>query len=236
MRALATGAIPRGVILKEARLARDLDVGRGALREALSRMQGLHLLKREPNLGVRIFDFEAEVDQILTIREAIEGMAARIAAQTMSNRELDLLAAQVETDIKNAKDGTFGTSEIDDFHFLIARSTRHPRIVHLVCDDIAFQLRLAWHGAITHPGRILAATQEHAEVLAALAARDPDKAEAAMRRHIANTRNYIAAVQRHEADIRSDVPNAKLQTGPDLLVLEGDAQPRPRKRINRRGQ
>ena len=57
MRAIATGELKRGVILKEARLARQFGVGRGALREAVSRLEGLHVLEREPNIGFRVIDY-----------------------------------------------------------------------------------------------------------------------------------------------------------------------------------
>jgi DNA-binding GntR family transcriptional regulator len=205
-------------------LARELDIGRGALREAISRMEGLQLLKREPNLGVRVYDFAAEIEHILVVREAIEGMACRIAATTISHDELALLGKQVSESVERAKQGRFETTSTDDFHFIIARASRNPRIIHLVCDNLAFQLRLAWHGAITHPGRFVGATQEHAEILAALEARDPDRSEAAMRRHIANTRNYAAAVQRREAEIRSDLPEigaVAVLGQPELTVVAG---------------
>lgn len=237
MRAIATGTIERGVILKEARLARDLDVGRGALREAISRLEGLQLLKREPNLGVRVFDFAAEIDQILVVREAIEGMASRIAATTMSNADLLLLRRQVDVSLDKALAGRFETNTVDDFHFIIARATNNPRIAHLVCDNLAFQLRLVWHGAVTHPGRFLAAAQEHGEIVAALEARDPERAEATMRRHISNTRNYASAVQRNEAEIRTDVPTlprSPRTRRPDLTVV-ADLPTPPKSRKPRTG-
>lgn len=201
--AIATGRIERGVIMKEAPLARQFGVGRGALREAVSRLEGLHVLQREPNLGFRVIDFfSADFSEIFVVREAVEGMACRVAALTMSNEQLDSLALAVDEAKKMAAKGQFHSSADDDFHFQIARATRNRRLIHLVCDDVYFQLRLARHGTVTHPARLMAAAQEHEAILHALGARDPDRAEQAMRRHISNGWNYVAAIQRHEAEMR----------------------------------
>jgi DNA-binding GntR family transcriptional regulator len=200
MQAIATGKLERGVILKEARLAREFGVGRGALREAVSRLEGLHILQREPNLGIRVIDFfSSDISEIFVVREAVEGMACRVAALTMTNEELDRLALAVEEGRRMARAGAFLTSADDDFHFQIARATRNRRLIHLVCDDVYFQLRMARHGTVTHPARLAAAAEEHGLILEALGARDPARAEEAMRRHIVNGRNYVEAIQRSKA-------------------------------------
>lgn len=93
MRAIATGELKRGVVLKEARLARQFGVGRGALREAVSRLEGLHVLEREPNIGFRVIDyFSTDITEVFVVREAVEGMVCRVAATTMTNSDLDHLA------------------------------------------------------------------------------------------------------------------------------------------------
>ncbi len=200
MRAIATGELQRGVILKEARLARQFGVGRGALREAVSRLEGLHVLEREPNVGFRVIDyFSTHITEVFVVREAVEGMACRVAATTMSNDDLDRLAEIVRIGKEMAARGEFTSGWEDDFHFIIARSTGNRRLIRLVCDDVFFQLRLARHGTVTHPTRLIAAAHEHGLILEALGARDPDRAEQAMRRHIVNGRNYVEAVQRSKA-------------------------------------
>src|SRR3546814_512335 len=197
MRAIATGELQRGVILKEARLARKFGVGRGSLREAVSRLEGLHVLEREPNLGFRVIDyFHTDISEIFVVREAVEGMACRVAATTMTNEDLDRLANSVRKGKEMAERGEFTSGWDDDFHLIIARATGNRRLIRLVCDDVFFQLRLARHGTVTHPARLIAAAHEHEMIYEALGARDPARAEEAMRRHIVNGRNYVEAVQR----------------------------------------
>src|SRR3546814_1234173 len=108
MRAIATGELQRGVILKEARLALKFGVGRGSLREAVSRLEGLHVLEREPNLGFRVIDyFHTAISEISVVREAVEGMACRVAATTMTNEVLDRLANRVRQAQAMAEPGEF---------------------------------------------------------------------------------------------------------------------------------
>lgn len=200
MRAIATGELKRGVILKEARLARQFGVGRGALREAVSRLEGLHVLEREPNIGFRVIDyFSTDITEVFVVREAVEGMVCRVAATTMTNSDLDHLAEIVRKGKEMAQHGRFTSGWDDDFHFIIARATGNRRLIRLVCDDVFFQLRLARHGTVTHASRLAAAAHEHEVIYQALGARDPARAEEAMRRHIVNGRNYVEAVQRGKA-------------------------------------
>jgi DNA-binding GntR family transcriptional regulator len=214
LRGIAAGQIPRNVILKEAKLARDLGVSRSAVREAMSRLEGLQIVEREPNLGIRVFDFVAsDIGEILTVREALEGIACQIAATTITNADLDLLTRAVDDAANRAAQGEFTSGFDDDFHFVIARSTGNRRLIQLICDDVQFQLRLAWHGAVTHPVRLQAAIEEHRAILDALGARDPQRSEAAMRRHISNGRNYAVAIQRHEAAMRNDASSFTVDKG-----------------------
>lgn len=204
LRGIASGSIPRNVILKESKIARELGVARGAVREAMSRLEGLQILERKANLGIRVFDFVADINEILTVREALEGMTARIAATTITNDDLDRLAEGLDRATRDADEGNFDSRSDDDFHFIIARSTGNRRLIQLVCDDVQFQLRIARHRTVTHRFRLQASMQEHRAIFEALGARDPQRAEDAMRRHISNGRNYALSVQRHAAAMRSN--------------------------------
>src|SRR3954464_4448058 len=91
--AITSGEFEPGARLSEADLARRLGISRGPLREALSRLEG-KLVTRTPNLGVRVIDFSHTVlQQLFLVREALEGMAARLAAERMTLQQIDHLAA-----------------------------------------------------------------------------------------------------------------------------------------------
>ena len=100
--AIVRGDIPAGSRLGETELALRFGTSRGPLREALRRLESRHLVERTPHVGVRIATLEhTALIEIYYVREALEGMAARLAATHMSSDEvagLKVLLAAHEAD------------------------------------------------------------------------------------------------------------------------------------------
>ena len=95
-RMILSGDLPPGAKLREVALAQAIGVGRGPLREAIRILEGRRLLQRTPNAGVSVIapsldDFE----QLLVTREALEGMAARLAAEQMGSTDIAALRGMV---------------------------------------------------------------------------------------------------------------------------------------------
>lgn len=190
--AITSGEFVPGQKLSESELARRLGISRGPLREALGRLEG-RLVTRTPRLGVSVIDFNREdLDHLFLVREALEGMAARLAAERMTAAELkrlrELLAHHARQPELAAGSAYYQRSRDDDYHFTIVRSARSERLERVLLDEVYYQLRIHRLRSSTRPGRAQQALSEHREILAALSARDPDAAEGAMRRHIRNAR------------------------------------------------
>lgn len=189
---ITTGVFRAGEKLSEADLARQLGISRGPLREALGRLEG-RLVTRTPRIGVRVIELGNEkLEQLFFVREALEGMAARLAAQNMTNVELDRLEALLSEHAARpslAEGKAYQQhSQDDDFHFVIVKAARSDMIEQLLLDGVYYQLSVHRLRSSTRQGRARAAFSEHQEILAALQSRDPDASEAAMRRHIRNAR------------------------------------------------
>ena len=76
------GELAPGARLREQQLADTLGVSRGPLREAIRTLEGRRLLERTPHAGVRVVQLSLDdLEQLLAMREALEGMAKAIAAQ-----------------------------------------------------------------------------------------------------------------------------------------------------------
>lgn len=95
--AILGGELAPGSRLSEQRLATAFGVSRGPLREAIRRLEGRQLLRRTTNIGVHVTELSHEdLAELMTVREALEGMACRLAAQTITQGQLveleDLLA------------------------------------------------------------------------------------------------------------------------------------------------
>jgi DNA-binding GntR family transcriptional regulator len=191
--AIYVGQIQPGERIREAQLAKALGVSRGVLREAMQRLEGRKLVTRTSNIGVHVKNLSRDdLYELFTLREALEGMAARLAAEHMTDEERrglkDLLYRHSEhQDIKRGA-GYYQASEDEDFHFRIARGSRNGRLEHALCDELYYQLRLYRYRSSVREGRAKAAFAEHERVVQAIVDGRPGVAEDAMREHLAHAR------------------------------------------------
>ncbi|MGX9416288.1 GntR family transcriptional regulator [Vibrio sp. WJH972] len=204
--AIVQGEIPSGSKISEPELAKRLAVSRGPLREALMRLEGLGLIERIPHVGARVIELTSEkLIELYSVREALEGMAARLAAKNISDEQLaeltQLLQSHREHLNQNGgkrylqQDGNF------DFHYLVIKASGNQHLITLLCDELYQQLRMFRYQsprAVTDPQEAL---REHENILHAISQHDQELAEMLMRRHIAASRKLI------ELDLNNESSN-----------------------------
>jgi DNA-binding GntR family transcriptional regulator len=192
--AIVAGEFVPGERLSEAELARRFGISRGPIREALGRLEG-KLVTRMPRVGVSVINLSQEsVLELFRVREALEGMAARLAAERITDAEVQELYTLLEQhgahDDVAANASYYQASNDDDFHFRIVRSARNEQLEAMLLTELYYKLKLYRYRISSNPGRAQKALEEHREIVKAIASRNPDASEAAMRLHI---RNAIAA-------------------------------------------
>jgi DNA-binding GntR family transcriptional regulator len=189
--AIASGEIAPGARISEAELARKFGISRGPLREALMRLEGRRLVERRLNLGAYVVGLsERGLDELFTMREALEGMACRLAATAMTDAEIAELSNYLHCFNHDDRAATPEYYQaLEDFHVRIVRGSGNERLIAACCDELFYQFRVYRFQASVQPGaRAQAACAEHQRIIDALTARDPDRAEAEMRRHLAQVR------------------------------------------------
>jgi DNA-binding GntR family transcriptional regulator len=194
--AIISGQLEPGSRLSEQALATSLGVSRGPLREAIRRLEGRKLLERTPNIGVRVAALSLrDLNDILEVREALEGMACGLAALNMSDAEIAALRKLLDGHEKQRSvqenKGYYQESKDFDFHFRIVTGSGNERLQQMLTGDLYYLLRVYRYKSSTKPGRALEALQEHRTIVAALEARDPHGAEHAMREHLRHARRYV---------------------------------------------
>jgi DNA-binding GntR family transcriptional regulator len=181
--AIRRGELPPGARLREAELAEKLGISRTPVREAIRLLEADDLVTHAPRQGatVRRLDY-AEVLELYEMRAVLEGTAARLAARGASPVELDELAA-LNAALERTPAGIEGQDLNRQFHRALIAAARNRFLVRAMG---AMQKTLLILGPTTlnDPARAAAAVDEHAAILAALAARDGAAAEAAMRAHV----------------------------------------------------
>jgi DNA-binding GntR family transcriptional regulator len=208
MEAIERGDLAPGNRIREATLARQLGISRGPLREALARLEGRKILQYTPNLGMRVAEVDLkDVIEIFEMREALEGMAVRLATQNMSDDELDQIAKLLEEHRKTVelKKGSayYQRAGELDLHFRIAQGAGNQRLANILCQDFYYFLRIHRYRSSETPGRAAKALNEHKAIIAAMRKRNANLAEELMRKHIRaaldNLKNSEAATKQRSA-------------------------------------
>ena len=166
-------------------LARQLGVSQTPIREALGRLEAVGLVTKRHYVGYCSAPqlTRQQLDELYELRLLLEPYAARCAAQRMSNAELarvDALAHSMQPGGTRNSYGRFADQD-SELHDLIALGSGNQ----LICEALSrlhthlHIFRLRFHSEVTTEAYV-----EHEHLVAALKARKPDEAEAAMRLHI----------------------------------------------------
>ena len=182
--ALQEGVYRPGDRLREEEIARELKVSRTPVREAFGKLQGKRLI--EPSgakgLAVRTLDM-TEVLELYTMREILEGAAARLAAQHASASELealDDLSGSLEAHLGDAAE----MARLNRlFHGAIMRAARN-RYLERALDELQDGIVLLGATTFTVSDRPRAAAEEHRGMLDAIRKRAPERAESLACAHI----------------------------------------------------
>lgn len=194
---IVSGKLEMGAKLGEEVLAARFGVSRGPLREALRRLEGGGLVVRLPHLGVSVVSLELQdLIDIYHVRELLEGLAARLATERMTDEEIvDLrLLLDRHRESTSLRDGevypqAFGD---EDLHFRIAQGSRSPLAQRLLCGDLYSLIRLC-RFRTSVPGQ-MPQYRDHERIVEAMQDRDADLAEILMKRHVAKARKRLMAL------------------------------------------
>jgi DNA-binding GntR family transcriptional regulator len=205
--AIVLGELPPGSKLSEPVLARQYGVSRGPLREALNRLQERHLVVRTEHIGARVAELSAQIlTEAFVVREALEGMAARQAAQNATEEDLAALRRAYDRHVTAAQEqgeGPVWRSVDEDFHLIVARASKNPLLIKLLCEDF-YQLVRFYRTQLVHVrGRGARIVAEHRRILEAIEDRDGELAELQMRRHIVAARQQLSAALRQSSKEQS---------------------------------
>ncbi|MEW6665310.1 MAG: GntR family transcriptional regulator [Thermodesulfobacteriota bacterium] len=191
---IVDGHYPQGLKLVENDLASEFQVSRPMLREVLAELENQGLVERKPNRGAMVRRVDTEsLMEIMEIREVLEGLCARLAAQKSKPEDwLDLREAFGER-----ADNMIEHHEFESYLGLVAafrermvKASRNRELAKLTYSLFA-KITIVQRRIVILPGRMEEAIKEHREVLEAIMAGDPEKAEEAKRRNLRNAREYL---------------------------------------------
>lgn len=218
-RAIVTLILPPGSVINEKQICDQMGISRTPLREAILQLSAENLVSVIPHNGTFVarIDLQNVFDGQL-VRDALEMKVVRLAAMKMTprfERELDFnLHQQRRLAQEQNYDGFYELDE--EFHSMICElgaSTRTWRIVNGAKAQLDRVRRLAFP-APTHLDIVL---REHADIAAALKARDADSAAQAMQVHLDRVFDTIRRLIAEKADYFANFSPDELDMYEDAL-------------------
>jgi len=192
------GELTPGTFLDEVMLAEQMKISRTPLREALKVLTAEGLVRHEPRRGCFVNEVtEQDLDEIFPVIALLEGRCAYEAAQHATDADLATLEEMHQKLSRHAK-----AKRINEYYE--ANFAIHEAIIALagnrwlagVISDLRKIVKLARLQQLHAPGRLEQSLSEHLAVFAALKARDPEGADAAMRTHLTRQREALRELAR----------------------------------------
>jgi DNA-binding GntR family transcriptional regulator len=174
-------------------LSRELNVSRTPVKEALVRLEREGLVETIPHKGAFVARLTLEdIEEIYDLREVLEGLSARKAAEVIDDdsiRKLYKILEESRTYVDGNKYKEY--SDLDEeFHRIIRLQSKSRRLSR-VLDNIEGQIRILMTTSVSLPGRITQSFEEHKKILSALERRDPTLAESYARAHIRAVKKVV---------------------------------------------
>jgi DNA-binding GntR family transcriptional regulator len=186
-RDIMLGLLPAGAALTELDLAAHFSCSQGTVREALLQLQEEGLVRRQGHRGTQVSDCtEAEAVEMFRVRQQIECSGILRVLQAPSRTLLsDLKALFVDMlEAADANDELELASLDRDFHRRIFQDAQLPALDPILHRCLVHNHRFKISRSIT-PRDLVATAQRHGSIIEAIEGGDVEKADEALRHHIA---------------------------------------------------
>lgn len=188
--AILNGDIPAGRRLREEELARVFGVSRTPVREALQQLSSEGLVDTSLHQGAIVTQLTTDdILAIYVVREALEGVSARLAARRATPEQQQRLIEIV--DEMEAIAGSRSASEFAklnlQFHAELRRAANNSHLDRILSQIEHAVLRFGTT-TFAYPGRAETTVTEHRAIVEAVIQRDPERAEALAIEHMREAR------------------------------------------------
>jgi DNA-binding GntR family transcriptional regulator len=191
---IITGALAPGSRLIESNVAAEFGVSRTPVREALQRLATEDLIDVDPLRGMVVHAPDAtEIDDVLVVRASLDGLAAALAAQKITESHLARLRLVVSAMAEGAALDRREQIVLSNrrFHDIVYAAAGNPRLERIAGELRGYVRRFSTPPSAS-PERVQHVLAEHQAILDALERHDPDAARAASDRHLGAAREYVA--------------------------------------------
>jgi len=205
------GAIMNGTLqprerLMEIQMAEELGVSRTPIREALRKLELEGFIVMVPRKGAYVSDLSfKDIADVFEIRAALEGLAAGLAAERITEEELERMERLlVEKQEAITQDDISKLVEVDTkFHELMYQASRNVRLGSII-SNLREQIQRFRLTSLSYPGRNKLSLEEHKKIVEAIQARDYQLARQLATEHIENAENVLIECIKLDASKKDD--------------------------------
>ncbi len=193
--AIVSGVLEPGERLMEIQLAEEMGVSRTPVREAIRKLELEGFVVMIPRKGAYVAGVShKDVKDVFEIRAALEGLAAGLAAEKITDEEIEelerVLYYEKEPDTLEEM-----VQSDTDFHALLYRASRNERLIGILA-NLREQIQRFRTTSLAVPGRTKYAIQEHRSIVDAVARHDVEEAQKLATAHIEYAANTMFEVLR----------------------------------------
>lgn len=197
---IISGSLAPDSRLIELTIAAEFGVSRTPVREALKRLAVENLVHADPARGIIVHAPDARrIEDVFIVREALDGLASRLAAHRITPSELARLHVVVESMEEAIKSGRREYVVVANTHFHdVIYAAAGNEVLERLGRDLREFVRRFTTLPFASPDRVDQVLDEHRAIFDALERHDPDAAEAASNAHLAAARENVVRMQLKE--------------------------------------
>lgn len=186
--------LPPGAPLREQNLATEFGVSRARIRDIFGILEERGLIERIPNRGAVVTRLEADkIDELFEVREVLEAQMVRLATEKAAPGSWAELIRLFGPSMRR----TLLSNDFDAYEDAVHRFRRRcieeadNAVLNDLLDSLYDRTQVLIRRLVLVPGRALEGMRQHREILAAMRARDAEKAERLKRANIRSARDWF---------------------------------------------
>jgi len=182
--AILKGSLKPGEKVAEPELAERFGISRTPIREAFRQLESEGYLTVIPRKGAVVTSLsERDVEEFYAIKSILEGYAARIAAEQLTDRDIERLEGINNRLEQLARDGDVKTffRVHNEFHELFIRAAGNEKLFDLI-SHLMMKFNRPRMASLALPGRMEISVQEHHKIIEAFKSHDGERADNLVRK------------------------------------------------------
>ena len=187
-RAIFEGRLAPGTVLRQEHLARQLQVSRTPLREALLALEREGFIVFSPAGAATVASLDVlDAREIMDVREMVDGLAARLLARRGMTPEVERALTALADEMRDVADRDKHRYLVAnaDFHAKIVEATGHARLQQFI-PLVRMSSKVVYAHLQHQEERLSLSADEHRSLLDAIRSGDEDAAERTAREHVRN--------------------------------------------------